>query len=397
MNSFLDKTVNLVKLYQHVCGKSEIPKEYHFWSFLSLLAACVGDKVWLEKDRGKKLTPCLYVMLIGPSALGKSYAIGRVHGMMEEACRGLVKTYCGSVTAAHFIDFLGIKVHDEATGAVYVPNPVTWLVTDELANDIGRGPLADDFIKLMTKIYTCPLVLDTGTRTHGHIQIREPCVNWLVGSTKEWMISTLTGDTLRSGFGSRIAFIMSEYRDLRYLRATYPEDYDTVYKHILARLIALCYMGGQFVMTPEAEAEESRWYMNRKRPIDERLWPSWKRQQDLLLKVAMLLSLADGPPLVIDVAHVKVAKQLSEWVQRNMTYAVEMAVRTPVIDFTQQVADALEIEKVVKHSPFARKMLRRGIDSRLLHQIVQGLQRDEHIKISYSGTGGKMYTWLAKG
>jgi hypothetical protein len=397
MQSILSKTTNLVTLYQHLCGESEVPKEFHFFSFLSLLAAVVGDRVWVEKVRGEKLKPNLYIFLVGPSGSGKGVAINRVFKLLDESVgTDLVKTYKGRTTAAHFVDFLGKQMTDEATGERFIPNPVTWLITEELARNIGKGLFADDFIKLMTEIYSGSPLVDDGTRTHGHVRLRNPCVNWLAGTTKEWMVESLTGDNIRSGFGARVCFVNAGYVKKRYVRPKYPSDYQEVWEHIKARLVALYHITpGKFWITPEAAAKESTWYMNRKWPEDERLWPSWKRQQDIMLKIAMLLALGNAPPLVIEEGHIVQAVKLSTWMLRNAELAVELATRTPMIDYATQVEEALRREQgVVKHTPFSRKMSKRGIDSRTLNKILADLSRDGLVRINFTKTGARTYRWI---
>jgi len=395
--SILQKTTNLVTLYQHLCGESEVPKEFHFFAFLSLLGAVVGDRVWIEKVKGEKLKPNLYIFLVGPSGCGKGVAINRVFKLLDDSLgTELVKTYKGRTTAAHFVDFLGKRITDEASGEVFIPNPVAWLVTEELARNIGKGTFADDFIKLMTEIYSGSPLVDDGTRTHGHVRLKNPCINWLAGTTKEWMIESLTGDNIRSGFGARVCFVNADYVKKRYVRPRYPEDYDEVYEHIKARLVALYHITpGKFWITPEALAKESMWYMNRKWPDDDRLMPSWKRQQDIMLKIAMLLALGNAPPLVIEEGHIVQAIRLSTWVLRNAELAVELATRTPILDYFAQVEDALRQAKgSIVHTPLSRKMAKRGIDARTLNKILSELIRDGLVKVSRTKTGARVYKWV---
>ena len=36
---------HFLNLYMHMIGRSEVPRRFHFWSAMSLLAACVADRV----------------------------------------------------------------------------------------------------------------------------------------------------------------------------------------------------------------------------------------------------------------------------------------------------------------------------------------------------------------
>ena len=102
--TIFERTTNLVELYGYICGESEVPKEFNKWAFMSLLASRVEDRVWLEKDIDEKMSPKLYVFLIGPSRLGKGSAIGKVLRLgaeVDEMSGREVKCYNGDVTAKH--------------------------------------------------------------------------------------------------------------------------------------------------------------------------------------------------------------------------------------------------------------------------------------------------------
>lgn len=395
--TILNQSHNLIRLYHHMCGKSEIPESYQFWSFLSLLSACVGDRVWFEKDPTWKVKPNLYIFLIGPSALGKGAAITRALHLFKDACVSEeninAALYNGQTTAAHFVDVLGGRTNDE--GVTLIPHPVKWLVTDELSNDIGKGKLAEDFVKLMTKIYAGSVIpFDTGTRTHGHVKVTDPCITWLAGSTEEWMIESVTGKTLQSGFGSRVVFVKAEYNNKRLRRAKYPSDYQQVWDHIVARLMMLRMITGKFYMTPDAEKEEDQWYMNRKRPTDERLMPSWKREQDMMLKTAMLLSLADGGPLVIQAHHIKRAVQTCKSVKSHLNKVINLASQTTFTSITAQIETIIKGEKEIGHSVLYNKMRGRGIDKRSLREGVDALRQEKLIVDDFTDTGGRIYRWV---
>ena len=396
--TILDETTDLIRLYEHLCGESEVPKEYHQWAFLSLLASRVEDRVWLEKDKGNKLTPLLYVFLVGPPALGKGVAIGKVLKLGALASNGCIKSFNGSVTAAHLTDVLGGgKDSNFEDAECLIANPKLWLVMDELGADIGKGAIADSFIKLMTKLYTSPtgVPIDTGTRSHGSVRIVDPAVNWLAGTTDEWLIGSLTQESIYAGPTSRIVFVKAHY-DLhkRYRRAVYPKDYDEVYEYIVAGLTNLQYRKGEFKMTDEAILKEDTWYMNRPAPVEALVIPSWKREQDLILKLAMLMVLSEGGPLVIDVRHIVRAMQASRAVQHNVSKVIELASKNTSTNMFSEVESQIKRIGKVQHTFLSRLMRRRGITPKILKEIIESLAQEGQVKLSWSSTNAKQYEWV---
>src|SRR5205085_1370049 len=150
----------------------------------------------------------------------------------------------------------------------------------ELKMSVGTGGLADDFITKMTEWYKGRLEIRDGTRTSGEKVLRSLCINWLAGTTREWLIDSLGQNNIEGGFLGRCVTVEAKYNDLRFRRPLYPPDYDEVMEHLKARFRALQYLGGTFVLTPEAESVEEAWYMKRPRPADESLIPTWKREHD---------------------------------------------------------------------------------------------------------------------
>ena len=86
-----------IDLYMHMIGRSEVPRRFHFWSAMSLLAACVADRVWVKADIATKIYPNLYVFLVGPSGSGKEQAIKVVLKLVAEQ-QSKVNPYAGKMT-----------------------------------------------------------------------------------------------------------------------------------------------------------------------------------------------------------------------------------------------------------------------------------------------------------
>jgi hypothetical protein len=101
-------TPSFIEWYLYSAGLSWVPAEFHLWCALSVIAACVADRVWFEKFRGERLTPNLYVMLIGPSGVGKNQAIRKAQKLVERAPnRERVGLYRGKISAQSLLSYLG--------------------------------------------------------------------------------------------------------------------------------------------------------------------------------------------------------------------------------------------------------------------------------------------------
>lgn len=397
-----EKKYNILSLYTYICGKSEIPLNWQYWAFLSLISACAGNRIWyVQYEETSRLYPNLYVFLVGPSAACKGAAITQVMRIghdMRKINKLLVNIYAGSTTAAHFEDFLGKSRFDEATGEYFTPNAVCWLINDELARDIGKGPKADDFIKFMTKNYSGGPEVDSGTRSHGHVRLKDPCITWLVGTTKEWLLESLTGDTIRSGFGSRVCPIFSDYTRERMWRSNIPRDYIVVRNYIVSRLIQIASVpqrNGRIFMTDEADKAANEWYLNRKTAGDEALVPFWRRQKDLVVKLAMLLALTSPSPWVIEKGHMDRAVKMVKWLMLEHRKMLNLA------STTKRIAAEADVEFMLRkmggsagHTDLYRRVRQKGIDKFAFRKIIDTLVDEGTVHRSRTDTGGKFYRLL---
>ena len=395
MYSILSETVNFFRLYRHICGESEVPEIYNFWAAVSLIAATVEDRVWYQKFKHEMIFPNLYIMLVGPSGLGKGTAISHAVRMVE--CAINVNKFRGKVTSAHLIDHLGKPTVDE-WGMKTIAKPKLWLIMDELQNDVSSNPkMVEEFIYLMTELYTASnYKIQTGTRTHGEVNIERPILNWLAGTNEDDLREILNMRLLKNGFSARICFAFGDYDfEKRIPRIKYPVDYEEVFRHLCLRLWMLQHTTGQFMITEIAEAEIDKWYMTRPSPDEELLYSSWKRQHDLFLKFAMVLCLADGGPLVIQHVHVLQAKQMVKKIYSFSEMLVKVGTETWDTKTLNEVTKHLRKKKLVEAqtlSKYFKSM--RGIGTKQVRQALVDLEGDGLIGREQSMDGKLWYRWI---
>ena len=391
MPRILDRTTNLLALYQHAMGRSEVPREFHFWCCLSVLAASVGDRVWLEKFRGSKLLPNLYVLLLGPSGLGKGLAIDMATAFVKDIPR--VNYYRGKASAQYLIDYLGRSHKDPNSGKWVIENTKLYLVTPELAMSVPSGEHGRNFIMHMTELYTGgDYLLQEGTRTRGGVHVKSPCMNWLAGTTREGLKISVPRDAVESGFYARVVTVDGHY-DLttRYRRPFYPVDYDEVMDHLHARITALTHLEGIFELSPDAERLEEAWYTTREAPEDERLLPSWKRAHDLMLKIAMLLALSEThEELVIKPDHVAKARIIVERALQAVPKVLDFARLTPEAAGVDEVAGVLKKSGAMMHSSLLR---RTGMSADQFKAIIETLRQQQRIVTKRTANGAAVYAW----
>lgn len=387
MASILDETGNLLRIYLHHCGQSEVPKAFQVWSAFAMVAACVSDRVFLYKNRERPLYPNLYTILIGPSGLGKGEAIDTVGKFIQKAPD--VGYYEGRATAALLVDHLHKR--SKKTGSARM-----FLVTPELKMSVGSGALAEDFVVKMTEWYKGRAELKDGTRTDGEKTLTNLCMNWLAGTTREWMLESLSRSAVEGGFLGRCITVEAPYNlDLRFRRPLYPDDYEECVDHLKARIKALLHVEGQMVLDAQAEAIEDAWYAGRQPPKDEGMIPTWKRQHDLVLKLAMVLSLMDGGDLVVNGEHMALALNYSAVAQKAVPAIVRAASVTRETRHLEIVRELIFRRKALTAEDLL-KICSSQIERSKIKQAVSFLLEMHEIQLFTTKRKRKYYVWLGK-
>ena len=402
----LEQTTNFLSLYLHHCGESKIPKIYHLWSAVSLIAACVGNNVWISRYKHKPLNPNLYVLLLGPARLGKGVAINTA--LKFVAKEDHVSLYNGKATQACMTSILATPRRFKSE---FLQGSRMWYVTEELGFSVGSGPMADDWVKWMTAMYEGGSgEMHEGTRKHGLHKIVNHCMNWLAGSTDEWMIRSIPPEAIEGGFFARMIIPQADYNfEKRYYKPVYPFDYEEVEAHLFHRVYWMCRIKGEFVMSYDAEELEKNWVLKRPPPSDPKLFAIWEGEPALVLKLSMLVAVADmipwppegvepkdfKPDFTIQTRHFLAARELLSTVRKDMKRVISLGLQTR--ENTQQEAVRSEIKKAgtIQHYILLRKVSGRSINTKLLGLIVDSLVAEERVEKVWIGDTRKAlaYRW----
>lgn len=383
--------MTFLQLYNKSCGDTEVPKGYHGWCALGLMAAVLENRVYYEK-MGSQIMPNLYVFLVGPASVGKGAAIGKAVKLMHSAELG-INHFRGKTTAAFLMDLLGRPIQRD--GEMTQPDSRCWLIMDELANDLGQIKQADDFIKLMTELFTATdYPLNTGTRTDGYVSIMKPCVNWTVGTTKEWMFDVMTKQTIYSGFTARVMFCFRDYIDKRIPRPIKPEDHERMHNALINKLRVLYSLEGEMIMDNKCNVMHDKWYMDRIKPNNDLLIPSWKRGHDIILKLAMLFSLDENPTMVIKQHHLRKAITTFENAFADLTIMIDLACGTQESSETDAVERAIKEAKKITRTQLTRKLWSKKINARRIDVYIKDLKDRALVHESKGKAGGVVYEWI---
>lgn len=382
-HSIVERTTNIIELFLHmycyVPEQTQTPKSYLYWSALTMIAASVQDRFYIEKFKYKRIKPNIYTLLVGPSGLGKDFSIDILKRYVEPH-NDVVRLYDGKLTHAYFWDFLADKKKG-STKKNIEKAATALLITPELKHSLGsKGQLADAFIAQMTALYDKEGIANDGSRMWGGSILRDPCITWIGGTTQEWLFETISQQEIAGGYAARVNWIVEDYAVERIRpEPVYPPDFEEVHQYLLARITALVYSPGcEMRLSPEARAWHNEWINEREIPEDQLMLPTFHREPVLVLKLSILFCLADGKTFEISQAHIEQATNCVEELRiTHLPKLLYAAGRSP------RMLDITHVEAVLRGAPehtldrtmLLRRVHSRGMDSTRLSAALMDLQQ----------------------
>ena len=222
---------DFIDLYLDVCGETSVPKAFHEWCAVSLLAALMQNrvKVVLSEILGG-MTLEHFIVLIGESGSGKGNAVKMAMRLLKDAfvkeetplgeyvfhndvCQRQyegMNVYAGTLTRASIQDLLDTQKNPE-TGVV--GHAKLYWIAEELSLCFGSRVIAEDSIRLLVGFKGEQPVPQQARVRHGRVSlvIKDPCINLLGASTWKWLGNVVTGKEAAAGMLRRTRFIEVDY------------------------------------------------------------------------------------------------------------------------------------------------------------------------------------------
>jgi hypothetical protein len=288
---------------------SEQPLAWHFWAGAAILGAACRRNLYMDLGFGDPLFPNTYMLLVGGSGLGKNQVINRAVRVLKKA-NDLVGPEClklrqdrrvevlNEVTAESLVTALQPgEVEIEGTSTMVTrEESCGLLVNPETATLLGksRKDLADRLLTYLTDMYDGdPKAALTVTR--GQRMLGPSSLTLVLGSTAEWIGTSVTQSIISGGFTGRCMFVERSNRDrIKYREIPTNHVPDPVQENELARMLVPWMVADpiEAVLEQDAQSWWEEWYIKHREaecPHDS-LEGWWQRKPVHLAKLAMLLA-----------------------------------------------------------------------------------------------------------
>lgn len=278
--------MNFVERYTEFAQPlTEASRRFHYYIGYLMLSQAVERKAWYMGAGSFPLSPCLWIIFIGPSSMTKKSTALRI-GMryiLGPVFEGIHLKYPSEGSHESFVELLadqpkGIIIHSEFASFM------NWLNRD----------YNSALLPMLTDLYDLPenYVRRVGTRSKMEIfTITEPFINIATCTTMDWMSENLNESKVIGGFLPRFCMILDPGEN-----APIPETPDPDEKLKSELIFELQDIRardlGRMKYSEGARAVHNDWYMEvtqkLKRSVDEKVVPFISRRQSDVHKFAML-------------------------------------------------------------------------------------------------------------
>lgn len=313
---------NWINGYLEYTKESESPDAYHVWCALSAISSVVRRNIWL--DQGIYLLfNNLYVALVGPPGrTAKSTAI-RMSRRLTTQVPGIVMGP-DSCSKEQLIRAMATsKLDNQCSMTIH---------STEFSSIIDTSGIM--MIQFLTDIFDCDYSNPRGwryeTKTSGKDEIVNPYLTMLVGTTPSYIADSLPDNVIGHGFTSRTIFVFADKERQENPR---PEEAESeLVRALVTDLQRISMIHGEFRWDCEcgkvcncagdtAKKAYDEFYhgLYKKAPDDHRMEGYWWRKKIHLLKVAMILSLAERDELVLTAQVIRAAQEFLDMIEGPMS------------------------------------------------------------------------------
>lgn len=302
----MSRQFNWLQAYSEYTKESESPDSYHLWMGMSVLSSVARRNVFIEQNI-YRLYPNMYVVLVGPPGLGKSTTIR----LGKRLLLGIDEIIFGadSLTREELIRFMAKSGGEGKMSAVT-------LHSTELSSLIEPSKVA--MVQFLIDIYDSADRWGYSTKHQGKNVIHNPFLTIVAGTVPEYLANDFPVSILGNGFTARTIFV---YEEGPRFPNPFPKPEDgALVKGLIEDLKTIATLKGQFEWEPEAYKLYEEQYIKifNSKPDDYRITDFHNRKKIHILKVAMLLSLADKDELVITTKDLIAAWEILSALEVNM-------------------------------------------------------------------------------
>lgn len=383
-----------------------IPPIFNKFVALSTVSAALQRKVWLPIHGNFAFFPNIYVLLVADPAVGKSTAISKGTGLLQEINRknGTVNILPSSMSESAFYDALaegrGFEDSVSVAGKTLLTKMNSGFYFASEASAVLCNKHNSKLIESLTDFYDCNAHWVDRTQAHGHRELTNICVSLLAGSTFTYLNQLVSDNNVRGGFASRMLYVVhriTEVKEQELQRGgRTPEEarYDDA---LAADLMQIHKLVGCMYAEPEMAEAWKAWHVDMqtrhlKLPSDN-LKSLVSRTNPNVLKLSMLFSAAESDDRCVRLKHFQEAVEIVESINKELpdVFREARAQGGPGAGGKPLANLIMTLVPKMPKSLIRTSALAAGFNAREVDALMQSMIDDGTLAVAGAAAGGTVY------
>lgn len=299
----------------------ESPKQFFYWSGLSALSAVAKDNVWIERAGKMPVYLNIYVFLFARSGLRKGEPINLAKRLVRKI--GKTRVISGRSSVEAIIDALKEVETNKETKTV-ISDSCGFITASEFSSALVHSEFA---LNILTDLYDRKYndgdydirLIRTGKQT-----LKNPTITMLGGINEAHFESFLSDKDITGGFLGRTFIIHADGKN-RINSLMYEMEKKIDEEKLTEHLRLIDKLKGPLIISDAGKKAYDYWYNEFYKLNPDDKTGTFERIGDSALKIAGLLSLADGITMEVTKQHIidgiETAEKLTASV-RHVTFTV---------------------------------------------------------------------------
>ena len=268
------------------------------------------------------------------------------------------------------------------------------LYSSELGVLLGKEKYNQGMIPILTDLYDTPDEWHSETVMRGDQRLYNVCISIMGASTPDWMQTMLPSDVFKGGFMSRLFLV--GYPETWSPRIADPEPADErLGALIVDRLTELAQFNGQMVWDKACKDYFKDWYENLPDSEPGPKAAYLERKQDQLLRLAILIQLAEGLTLTLTRSALEQALTIIAAAEVDALRMVEYISVEPRMRVVQRILEFLEARKSISEGDLMHEVWRHLAHPREFDDVISMLLKTKRVVMTFE-EGQTMYKMVSK-
>lgn len=380
--------------YCEMLQTTESPDIYKKWVAVSTIAAALKRKCWLSWHNHVDTHPNMYIVLVGPPAIGKGMALGPARQMLSSI--GIKMSASCTTLQAMIEDLLSCTDTRIIDGIPMISSSLT-VVSPEFTVFLGRNN--GEFCDKITDLYDCPSPWSYKTKARGNESMDAVFLNIIGATTPGLLQATMTGEAITGGLMSRVVLVYADQKSrLVPIPAAVSRDED-LYSKLYKDLGSISDMEGKFLLSKDVVDPWVDWYIakdtNDGLSSDRRFAAYCGRRDMHLLKLMMIVSAARSDEMVLRKEDFETALGLLNEAEQFMPGAFRGYGKNVLSEFIAAAQTEIQTARLIYLKQFKKRHLN-DVSSEDIDKVLKALESTGFCKLITGERGNEIIKYTGE-